>query len=293
MAGAQHRSVTGMDERTLGRIDLIIFDADYKDTKSAVEDSWRVAVMASDPRTAVTHERARAAAVRAANERRDPNAPRVQTATTLHRVALGIALLTGVVAVALLTLSRSNGLALQDAMLASGLLAVVSVCLLWWLEPMRANGSLWGSRVPAVFHLALGGMWVLAAAAAFALRWGEVGIYSALPAITGLSLLGIAGLAALILCAHAIRADRSGRQTGIARVTGDLIDQADAPEVFEALDRWWTHVGPEALRQYPTRVRAVRREVLARLKAGRLITAPEELLASRARDPEQWSERRR
>ena len=59
MAGAQHSSVTGMDERTLGRIDLILFDADYRDARAAVEDSWRVAVMASDPRTQAAHERAR------------------------------------------------------------------------------------------------------------------------------------------------------------------------------------------------------------------------------------------
>ena len=77
MAGAQHPSVTGMNERTLGRIDLILFDADYRDANAAVEDSWRVAVMASDPRARAAHERARAAAVAAANDRRDPRAVRV------------------------------------------------------------------------------------------------------------------------------------------------------------------------------------------------------------------------
>lgn len=75
MAGVQHRSVTGMDERTLGRIDLILFDADYRDARAALEDSWRVAVLASDPRTRWAHEHARAVAVGAANRRRDPDAP--------------------------------------------------------------------------------------------------------------------------------------------------------------------------------------------------------------------------
>ena len=36
MAGAQHPSVTGMNERTLGRIDLILFDADYREILSTV-----------------------------------------------------------------------------------------------------------------------------------------------------------------------------------------------------------------------------------------------------------------
>jgi len=292
MAGVQHPSVTGMDERTLGRIDLILFDADYRDARAAVEDSWRVAVLASDPRTRAEHERARAAAVEAANERRNPTGPRVHTSTTLHRVALGVALLAGVVAVALLTTQRTT-LALQDAMLPAGLLAVVAVALLWWLEPRRANGSLWGSRAPAVIHLAFGGMWLLAAAAVFVFRWGEVGTFAALPAISGLTLLGCAGLAALILCGQAHRADRSARQTGVARFTGDLIDQRDAPEVFDALDRWWSTAGPDAMRRSAPRVRAVRREVIARLKYGMLITEREERAACWDCEPVKWAERRR
>lgn len=294
MAGAQHASVTGMDERTLGRIDLILFDADYRDAKAAVEDSWRVAVMASDPRARAAHERARAAAVGAANHRRDPNAPRVPTATALHRAALAFALVAGVVAVALLTATtRTSALGLQNVMLPAGLLAVVAVSLLCWLEPRRANGSLWGSRVPAVIHLAFGGMWLLAAAAVFAFRWAEVDTFAALPAIVGLTMLGCAGLAALVLGEQALRADRSGRQTGLARITGDLIDQRDAPAVFDALDRWWSAAGPETMQRSAARVLAVRCEVLARLKAGKLITAAEERVAARASEPEKWTERRR
>ncbi|HVK43918.1 MAG TPA: hypothetical protein VM429_03345 [Micropruina sp.] len=282
-----------MDERTLGRIDLILFDADYRDAKAAIEDSWRVAVLASDPRIQSAHERARAAAVGAANERRDPTAPRVATSTTLHRVALGLALLAGVLAVALLTTTRSSAIALQNVMLPSGLLAVLSVALLWWLEPRRANGSLWGSRVPAVIHLALAVMWTLVAVAVVVFRWGEISTFAALPSIAGLTLLGCAVVAALILCGQAHRADRSGRQTGVARVTGDLIDKRDRPEVFAALDRWWSTTGPETMRQSSARVLDVRLEVLARLKAVRLITEREERLATYAPEPLTWAERRR
>ncbi len=293
MAGAQHASVTGMDERTLGRIDFILFDADYRDAKAAIEDSWRVAVMASDPRLRAAHDSARAAAVGAANERRDPTSRRVPTSTTLHRLALGAALLAGVMAVALLTTPGTSGLAVQDAMLPAGLLAVAAVTLLWWLEPRRANGSLWGSRVPAAMHLAFGGLWILGAAAVFAFRWTEVSTFAALPAISGLTLLGCAGLAALILSGYALHADRSGHQTGVARITGDLIDPRDTPEIFDALDRWWSAVGPAAIQHCPTRVRAVRREVLARLRAGMLITEVEERVACRSLGPEEWTERRR
>ena len=43
MAGYGHGSVTGIDERTLGRIDLLLFDADYSAAVDAVDDSWRIA----------------------------------------------------------------------------------------------------------------------------------------------------------------------------------------------------------------------------------------------------------
>jgi len=293
VAGSGHRSATGLDDRTLGRIDLVLFDADYPDAKAALEDAWRVAVLASDARMRADHERARAAAVRAANERRDPVAARVRTSTALHRALLGVAFLLGTVAVALIATPRSNPIALQDALLPAGLLAVTSVALLWWLEPRRANGSLWGSRAPAVIHLIFGILWLLAAAGVLIFRWGEVDSYQALPETSGLTMLACAGAAAIILWVHALRADRSGRQTGIARLTGDLLDQQDAPEVFDALDRWWSMAGSEAMRRDAARMRTVRTEVLARLRLATLITERDERAGSWAPVPARWSERRR
>ena len=58
MAGYGHGSVTGIDERTLGRIDLLLFDADYPSAADAVDDSWRVAVLAADPRVRADRDRA-------------------------------------------------------------------------------------------------------------------------------------------------------------------------------------------------------------------------------------------
>ncbi|BDV29584.1 hypothetical protein [Microbacterium terricola] len=293
MAGAGHGSVTGLDERTLGRIDVILFDADYRDAGSAIEDAWRVAVFATDPRMRAEHDRVRAAAVRSANERRDPTAASVKTSTGVHRALLGVALFLGAVAVALIATPRNSPVTLQDALLPAGLLAVISVSLLWWLEPRRANGSLWGSRVPAVIHFIFGMLWLLAAAGALTFRWGEVEPYRALPATSGLTMLVCAGVAAIILWVHALRADRSGRQTGLARLTGDLVDPQDAAEVFDELDRWWWAAGPEAMRRDGARVRRVRREVLARLRAAALITERDERTAAAAPEPARWSGRRR
>lgn len=293
MAGYGHSSVTGIDERTLGRIDLLLYDADYGMTRDALEDSWRIAVHAADPRSRDARERVRAQAVRAANAQRDPVAARVGDATVEHRLSLAFALVLAVVSAGLILPSRTVSVGLPQTMLPAGLAAAIAVAFLWWLEPRRANGSLWGSRVPAVLHLACGVMWVLAGAAAILVRWDEVDARRPLPVTTGLALLVGAAIGALLLWHRALRADRTGRQSGLARVTGDLIDPRDATAVFFALDRWWQVAGPAAMAGNAARVHRVRLEVLARLRLAGLITELDEQFAKLDPPPARWRERRR
>jgi len=152
VAGYGHGSVTGIDERTLGRIDLLLFDADYSAAADAVDDSWRIAVLAAAPRARTDRERVRAHAVHAANARRDPAVGRVRDASIWHRLCLALALVLAVVAAGLVLPSRAVGAAggfgLQQEMLPAGAAAVVALSILWWLEPLRAAGALWGSRLP-------------------------------------------------------------------------------------------------------------------------------------------------
>jgi len=293
MAGYGHGSVTGLDERTLGRIDLLLFDADYPTAADAVEDSWRVAVMAADPRARDARERVRAQAVHEANARRDPVAARVQGASTRHRLCLAVALVLAVVAGGLVMPSQAGGLSLQSTMLPAGIAAAGAVSLLWWLEPRRANGSLWGSRAPALLHLACGAMWLLAACVALLARWDEVDAQRPLPVTTGLVMLLAAAAVALLLWHRALRADRSGRQSGMARVTGDLADARDATAVFFALDRWWQGAGPSAMAGNARRVIRVRVEVLARLRLAGVISELDEQFANIDPSPARWRERRR
>lgn len=195
MAGYGHGSVTGIDERTLGRIDLLLFDADYSAAADAVDDSWRIAVLAAAPRARTDRERVRAHAVHAANARRDPAVGRVRDAS--------------------------------------------------------------------------------------------------IPVTTGLVLLVAAATLALFLWHRAARADRSGRQSGMARLTGDLVDPRDGVAVFFALDEWWRVAGPAAVAREGARVRRVRVEVLARLRLAGVITGIDEQFAALDPPPTRWRERRR
>lgn len=297
MAGYGHGSVTGIDERTLGRIDLLLFDADYPSAADAVDDSWRVAVLAADPRVRADRDRARAHAVQAANARRDPSTRRVRDASSLHQALLAAALVLAVVAAGLVMPSRAglggSGLGLQQTMLPAGVAAVFALALLWWLEPLRAAGALWGSRLPAVLHLACAALWFLAAAVALLLRWGEIDAQQPLPVTTGLILLVTAGTLALALWHRVRRADRSGRQSGIARVTGGLTDARDGVAVFFALDEWWRVAGPAAMATGEARVRRVRIEALARLRLAGVISVVDEQFAALDPPPVRWRERRR
>ncbi|WP_454151294.1 hypothetical protein [Microbacterium lacticum] len=240
MAGYGHGSVTGIDERTLGRIDLLLFDADYSAAADAVDDSWRIAVLAAAPRARTDRERVRAHAVHAANARRDPAVGRVRDASIWHRLCLALALVLAVVAAELVLPSRTvgsaGGFGLQQEMLPAGAAAVVALSILWWLEPLRL---------------------------------------------------------ALFLWHRAARADRSGRQSGMARLTGDLVDPRDGVAVFFALDEWWRVAGPAALAREGARVRRVRVEVLARLRLAGVITGIDEQFAALDPPPTRWRERRR
>lgn len=292
MAGYGHSSATGIDERTLGRIDLLLFDADYADAAAAVEDAWRVAVLVADPHLRTGHERARLDAVVAANLRRDPGARALRPTVTSHRMALVLAFVLAAVAAALVLSSR-GGLTLQAALLPAGLCASASLAFLVWLEPRRENGSLWGSRVPAVLILLCAGLWLLAGAVALTARWGEIDAQHPFAATTGLALLVIATAGGILLWWRARRADRRGRQSGVGRLTGELADERDAAEVLAVMDAWWRVAGAAALASDGPRVRRVRVEVLARLAHARLITSDVARRLGAETAPLRWRERRR
>lgn len=280
----------------LDRIDALVEDADYRDAESAVEDAWRVALLASDPRAARAREDARAAAVRAANARRRPDAPAVRSASTRHRVLFFVAFLLGAAAVAIIAISPRTGSAaftLQEGALLAGVLAVASAGLLVWLEPLRANGSLWGGHLPARVHLFFAVLWLLFAASVVVLRWGEVDRHQPLPVIAGLLLFAVAGVIALVLWRRGLRADRSGTQSGVGRLTRDLVDDADAAEVLAALDAWWAAAGAAAVAADRGGLEQARAAVLAKLRGTLYITEREERAALRRPAPPEWKERRR
>lgn len=282
--------------RVLDRIDALVEDADYRDAESAVEDAWRIALLASTPGAARAREDARTAAVRAANARRRPDGPAVRSATTLHRVLFIVAFLLGAAAVAVIAISPRTGSAaftLQEGALLAGVLAVLSAGLLVWLEPLRANGSLWGGHLPARIHLFFAVLWLLFAASVVLLRWGEVDRHQPFPVIAGLLLFGVAGATALVLWRRGRAADRSGTQSGVGRLTSGLVDEADAPEVLAALDAWWAVAGPAALSADRDGLEQARAAVLTKLRTTLYITEREERAALRRAAPPEWKERRR
>lgn len=136
MAGHGHSSATGIDERTLGRIDLLLFDTDYADAAAAVEDAWRVAVLVADPHLRTGHE-ARTPGRRRRGE--SPTRSRGTCPTTCRPLIRELVLAFVLAAVAAAFVLSRGGLTLQAALLRRGLCASASLAFLVWLEPRRAN----------------------------------------------------------------------------------------------------------------------------------------------------------
>lgn len=288
--------MTAPSGRVRDRIDSLVENADYRDAESAIEDSWRIALLAASPAAVREREAARARAVDAANARRNSGARAVREATTLHRVMFFVAFLLGAAAVALIAISpRTGGTAfsLQEGAVLAGALALASVGIMFWLEPVRASGSLFGAHLPARYHLFFGLLWLLFAASVPVLRWDEVDRHDPLPVIAGLLMFVAAGAASLVLWRRALRADGAGKQSGVGVVTRGLVDDADAGEVFDALDAWWAAAGPAAWESDRAGLEQARAVVLARLRDTRYITEREERAALRRTTPPAWKERRR
>lgn len=282
--------------RVRDRIDALVENADYRDAESAIEDSWRIALLASSPAAVREREEVRAAAVGAANARRRPGTRAVREASTFHRVMFFVSFLLGAGAIALIAISpRTGGTAftLQEGAVLAGALALLSVGIMAWLEPVRASGSLWGAHLPARYYLFFGILWLAFAASVPVLRWDEVDRYEPGPVIAGLVMFVAAGAAALVLWRRGLAADGAGRQSGVGLVTRGLVDESDAGEVFDALDAWWAAAGPAAWASDRAAVEQARGVVLTRLRDARYITEREERTALRRTTPPEWKERRR
>lgn len=290
--------MTTMPAKVLNRIDLLVADADYPDSQTAIADASRIALLASRPDAAADRERVRVAAVRQANDRRAPGGPAVRTAGTVHRVLFVVAIVLGAVAIGLVALSPRTGTAaftLENGALLAGTIALVSAGLFIWLEPLRASGELWGSHAPAALHLLFAFLWIGFATSVVIFRWDEVTLetYEPWPVILGLLCFVIAGVIAFVLWLRGRTADVGGRQTGVGHTTRGLLDAADAPEVFAALDAWWAQAGPAAEAEDRAGLTAAHRAVLEHLRGAMMIDAREEKKAAATSSFGEWKERRR
>ncbi len=287
--------MTAGNERIHFRIESFITDADYRSADEAIEDAMNIALLSAHPDAAKARELARAAAVREANTRRGAPTVAARRAGLRHRVMSIASIVLGALAVGTGALSPRTGSAsitLQQGALVAGLIAVAAVAIMIWLEPLRSSGELWGSNLPARLYLFFAVLWIGFAGSIVAFRWKEVDRYQPWPVMIGLLLFLASGIAALILWRQGRRADRSGRRSGRAYVLRGLVDNADAPLIFEALDQWWAVTGPRVSSSDEKTFVETYREVLAYLARMGLIDPSQERKAARRNSFVEWKERR-
>lgn len=292
MSRAEGARVEG---RVLDRIEYLVGEADYPDSASAVDDAWRVALIAQSRSAERARQAVRDAAAATVNARRRPDGKTPRRATRAHRIAFVAALVLAALAVGLIAVSPRTGgtfLALEQGAVLAGVLALVSIGGLAWLEPLRADGSLWGSHAPAAFFLVLAAVWLLFAASVPLFRADEIDAHEPAPVVIGLVMFALAGIAAIVLWWRARTSDRTRSQTGVAHTTRDVAGGADADEVLTALDAWWAQAGPAAVARDAAGLERVHDAVLAHLRATMLITDRDARSARRVGSVD-WKERRR
>lgn len=288
--------MTTVDSAVRTRIGLLVNDADYRSAAGAVDDAWRVALLALVPGAQEERERVRRDAVFRANAARDPRARPPRTAGTLHRGLFIATIVVAALSIALIAPSPRNGhivLTLQEGALASGVIALVAALMFRWLEPLRASGDLWGSHAPAAIHLVFAVLWIALVASALVFRLREIDPSAALVPVVGLVLLVACAVSEAVLWRRGRRTDIAGAQAGTSRVTRGLIADADAAAVFDALDGWWADAGRAAEASDPTGLAEARRSVLAQLRDTGLIDPGDERRAAASSTPPPWKERRR
>lgn len=277
------------------RITFFMGLQEYPDGEAAVADSWRAAVLLSSRAVARDRDRVRAAAIGALNRRRDPRARIPRVASMRHRVAWFAAFLAFAHALALVGNSPrydTSLLGLDEGMFHTGSVSLAALAVFVLLERVRASGSLWG-RANASVYLVFAFFDLGMAHGVVFSRWDEVNPRQPEPVIAGVVMWAAAGLGYVVLWWWGRRADKAGDQAGLAAATRDLIDQADAPEVFGLLDEWWRTAGPSALAANPEGVREIRAAILRSLRAGHRIKRKAERAALAEGPPRVWTERRR
>lgn len=284
------------EARTRDRIDALIEGADYPDWASALDDAWRTAVLACFPGLLRQRNAERQRAVGRANNQRRPGTRKGRAPRRSDVLLYLVAFLLGAVAIGLIALHPRGGgpaLQLQDGALISGVLAVLSVALMWWLEPVRAGFSVGGLEVPARSHLFFALLWLGFATSVVVFRWPELDRHDLVVPLVGLLLMVSAGVAAGVLWRRAVKADRARPFYGVASLTHDLIDQADAPAVLDELDGWWARTVPPVLAANQQQVEQARVVVISAVGAMMLIPDREVRDALRKPPPKSWQERRR
>ncbi|MEP6481249.1 MAG: hypothetical protein ABJA94_04490 [Rhodoglobus sp.] len=287
--------MTAGNERLQFRIESFIEDADYRSADEALADAMNIALLAADPAAAQAREVAQAVAAREANARRGAPTKIARQAGLGHRVMSIAAMVLGALAVALIALSPRHGtpaFSLQEGAFVAGIIAVLSAGIMIWLEPLRRSGVLWGTNLPARLYLFFAVLWIGFAGSIVVFRWKEVDRYEPWPVIIGLALFVSAGIAALVLWWQGRAVDRSGVESARAFVLRGLVDTADAPAVFEALDRWWAVEGPRASSSEEKQLLAAHRDVLAYLAGKGYINPSQERKAARQSSVLEWKERR-
>ncbi|MPV50216.1 hypothetical protein GCG21_09405 [Pseudactinotalea sp. HY160] len=222
-----------------------------------VGDARRLALVALSSTAYRDRERARVAAVDEANRRRNPSiepirpVPRGALTLTFVGFLLGAAGIVPLLNQGTITRRSAPLFSAEEWMIPAGMLALISIALLAWLEPLRARGRIYHGGWEAAGYLVPGSILVgfPIYQAVFALDdirdpegWTRV--------IAGSLMMCGAGVWAILLWRRGRASDAAGLLVEHHDPLAGLTRRTDAEEIYVALDAWWER---EAQRQLDAR----------------------------------------
>lgn len=240
---------------------------------ATIDDARRLTLLTITRTAYRRREEARVAAVNAANRKRDPRIPRVRTVVgawplilTLIGMFLGTTGLAPLLNQGTITRKTAPLLTIDQWMFPAGMLALISIALLTYLEPLRARGLIYHGGWEARGYLIFAVIWI-----GFSLWQSIFGLHDLTSIELARSILGClvmfsSGVWAVVLWRHGRVTDAQGFLLKHHDPLRGLIDKTDALQIYTALDTWWHQEAAHQIATQPQLCEEIGRLALSRLK---------------------------
>lgn len=282
------------------RLSILLLEYQQAFTTATTDDVRRLTLLTISRTAYRRREETRIAAINAANIQRDPDAILVRPvvgawplALTLVGMLLGAVGLTPLLNQGTITRRAAPLLTTDQWLLPAGIMALISIAILAYLEPLRARGSIYHGGWEARLYLVLAAIYIGFALWELIFQLHDLTVGELTRSILGCLVMLGAGLWAIELWRRGRITDKKGCLLLHYDPLQGLDDIADARKVYAALDCWWQKEAEHQIATRPQLCESIGNLVLSRFKDfGYSITTTRRSVFIATNPKELWQESR-